>query len=69
MDLSILALLKYMKSILSPIRNEEGRRLRRIYGDKGASFRNKTHTPRIDGISNTITSVQKDNHLLEIYKI
>ena len=58
-----------MKSILSPIRNEEGRRLRRIYGDKGASFRNKTPTPRTDGISNTITSVQKDNHLLEIYEM
>ena len=56
-----------MKSILSPIRNEEGRALRKMYGDKGDFFRNRTPTPRTDGISNTITSVQKDNHLLEIY--
>ena len=58
-----------MKSILSPIRNEEGRALRKMYGDKGDFFRNRTPTPRTDGISNTITSVQKDNHLLEIYEM
>lgn len=52
-------------AILSPLRTEEGRRLRKQGIDK---FSNKALYPRQDGMSNTITSVQKDNYLQEAAK-
>ena len=50
-----------LPAILCPIRTTEGRELRR----QGIEvFRNRFLTPRTDGTSNTITSVQKDNLLM-----
>ncbi len=51
--------------ILSAQRTEEGKRLRRLHGDKNASFEHREFSPRKDGISNTITTIQKDNLLIE----
>lgn len=40
----------------------------RLYGDKGAKFsQGKQYAVRTDGIANTLTSVTKDNLLLEQY--
>lgn len=50
-----------LPAFLCPIRTIEGRVLRK----RGIEvFRNRFITPRTDGISNTITSVQKDNLLM-----
>lgn len=48
--------------VLTPLRTEEGRRLRKQGID---DFANRELVPREDGCSNTITSVQKDNLLAE----
>lgn len=48
--------------ILTALRSEEGRRLRRQGVD---TFAHKELFPRTDGIANTLTSVTKDNLLLE----
>ena len=50
-----------LPAILCPIRTTEGRELRR---QEIEVFRNRFLTPRTDGTSNTITSVQKDNLLM-----
>lgn len=55
-----------MKAILSPVRTDEARRLRRMGVDK-FSGRTLQVTDR-EPTSNTITSVQKDNYLIEIYE-
>lgn len=54
----------YLKepSVLTPLRTEEGRELRKHGIDE---FRNRELVPRQDGVSNTITTVQKDNYLYE----
>lgn len=49
--------------ILTPVRTEEAKRLRRQGVE---NFANKQLQPREDGISNTITTVQKDNLLQEV---
>lgn len=48
--------------ILTPLRTEEGKELRKQGIEK---FSNRALYPREDGVSNTITSVQKDNLLQE----
>lgn len=49
-------------AILSPIRTEEQRQLRKQGVD---TFSGRQMLPRTDGVSNTITTVQKDNLLQE----
>lgn len=49
-------------SVLTPLRTEEGRELRKQGIDE---FHNRELVPRQDGVSNTITTVQKDNYLYE----
>ena len=53
-------------SILSPIRTEEQRQLRKQGID---TFSGRQMLPRTDGVSNTLTTVQKDNLLQEPIKI
>lgn len=50
-----------LPAVLCPIRTIKGRELRR-HGIE--VFRNRFLTPRTDGMSNTITSVQKDNLIM-----
>lgn len=55
-------------NVLTPKRTEYGKQVRKMYesGDLKESRHNMTEMqPRKDGISNTITSVQKDNILAE----
>lgn len=57
-----------MKAILRPVRTEYGKRIRKDYENHKIRLPRssiKQHEPRNDGISNTITSVQKDNYLIE----
>ena len=57
-----------MKAILHPVRNEYGKRIRKDYENHRIRLPRssiKKYEPRGDGISNTITSVQKDNYLIE----
>lgn len=55
--------LMLMRTFLTPVRTEEGRRLRRIYGDT-EGFRHRHLVPRTDGCSNTLTTVLKDNLIM-----
>lgn len=49
---------------------EEGKRIRREIGDNGGiTFANRKWTPRSDGISNTLTKVEKDNLLIEPLRV
>jgi DNA (cytosine-5)-methyltransferase 1 len=55
-------------SVLSPKRTEYGKAVRKAYeaGEIQESWHNMTTMePRTDGISNTLTTVQKDNYLME----
>lgn len=57
----------FMPSVLTPKRNEYGKSVRREY--ESGELRESRHKmadlePRTDGVSNTITTVQKDNLLL-----
>lgn len=55
-------------NILTPKRNEYGKAIRKAYesGEVVESRHNMTELePRTDGVSNTLTTVQKDNMLLE----
>lgn len=59
-------------AILRPVRTEYGKEIRNAYenGEIQESRHNMTKLePRTDGISNTITTVQKDNLLKEQYRI
>lgn len=49
--------------VLTPIRTAFGREQRKLGNDR---FCNRNYVPRKDGISNTLTTVQKDNMLLEV---
>ena len=50
-------------------RTEAMKQLRREIGDNGGiRFQGKKTALRLDGLSNTITSVLKDNILVEIYE-
>ena len=56
------------RAILTPKRTEYGKAIRKAYesGEIKESRHNMTELePRTDGISNTITTVQKDNLLIE----
>ena len=60
------------KAILTPKRTEYGKQIRKAYeaGEIKESRHNMTELePRSDGLSNTITTVQKDNMLMETVKI
>lgn len=52
--------------ILRGVRTEELKAKRRIYGDRGGHlhFREQVLTPRLDGVSNTISTFDKDNYVL-----
>ena len=55
-------------SVLSPVRTEYGKAIRKQYGDNNLpeSRHNLTQLqPKQDGTSNTLTSVAKDNYLIE----
>lgn len=55
-------------NIIRMVRTEEGKKLRKEYESGNVSHRFNEHRKaevKDDGISNTITSVQKDNHLFE----
>lgn len=57
-----------MKAILRPVRNEYGKKVRKDYESHRIRLPRssiKRYEPRADGISNTVTSVQKDNYLIE----
>ena len=59
----------FEKAILTPRRTEYGKQIRKAYeaGEIKESRHNMTELePRTDGVCNTITTVQKDNMLLEI---
>lgn len=51
-----------LPAILCQIRTEQGRQLRRQGVER---FKFKFLTPRTDGVSNTISTVAKDNYLME----
>lgn len=60
------------RAILTPKRTEYGKSIRKEYesGEIKESRHNMTELePRTDGISNTITTVQKDNLLIEQYDL
>lgn len=57
-----------MKAILRPVRNEYGKKVRKDYESHRIRLPRssiKRYEPRADGISITVTSVQKDNYLIE----
>jgi hypothetical protein len=57
-----------MKAILMAVRDEEAKRIRRKLGDKGGiKFRHGTYQARSEH-SNALTSVVKDNLLMELYE-
>ena len=59
-------------NVLTPKRTEEAKLLRKDYENHRINIQRKYMQqlePRIDGVSNTITSVQKDNMLLEPLRI
>ena len=54
--------------VLTPKRNEYGKAVRKAY--ESGNFKESRHNmtnmqPRVDGVSNTLTTVEKDNYLLE----
>lgn len=58
-----------MMAILRRIRTEELKAIRRIYGDTGGHchFSDQAFEPRTDGISNAVTTFDKDNYVLVAY--
>lgn len=60
-----------MKAILTHRRTEYGKRIRKDYEAHRIAERRcnmREYVSRDDGISNTITTVTKDNYLLELYE-
>lgn len=59
-----------MKAVLSKTRTDEGRAMRKAYDRHQVGFvpTFKTRTPRMDGVSNTLTSFTTDNLVLIIQK-
>lgn len=57
-----------MKRVLRKERTEEGRRLRKQYDSHEIAYGGgmRAYQPRPDGISNTITTLLKDNYIMEI---
>lgn len=57
-------------SILRAVRTAHAKAVRRIYGDRGhCRFSDRFLLPAVDGCSNTITGIQKDNLLLVEYAL
>lgn len=57
--------------ILHPVRTEYGKAIRKKYENHAVTEKRANMQrlePRTDGLSNTITTVQKDNLVLEIYE-
>lgn len=60
-----------MKAILTYQRTEYGKKIRKDYENHRIAERRcnmRMYVPRTDGISNTITTITKDNYLLELYE-
>lgn len=56
--------------ILRRKRTEEEKQRRHIHGDKGAKFsQGREYEPADDGVCNTISTVTKDNYLMEEKKL
>ena len=62
--------MKQQAAILRRVRTEELKALRRKWGDRGGHlhFRDHKWEPRPDGISNTISTFDKDNYVMIEYK-
>lgn len=54
--------------IITPVRTEEARRLRSIYGDSVGRYADKHLRASTNEWSNTISTVTKDNLLLVCYE-
>lgn len=57
-------------AILRRYRTDEAKRIRRLYGDNSGMcrFSDRYLYPALDGVSNTITTVLKDNLLMVVCK-
>ena len=57
-------------SILRRVRTEELKSIRRLFGDRGGRchFRDHALHPREDGLSNSVTTFDKDNYVLIAYE-
>lgn len=49
------------------VRTEEGRAIRKVVGDR-ENFRHRCLEPRTDGCSNVLSTVLKDNLIMEYYE-
>lgn len=70
-DNLVLEIKNVDRMILKLQRNEYGKRIRKAYERHEIEERRcniRETVPRMDGISNTLTTVQKDNYLLEVWK-
>lgn len=67
-DCFCIELTRVRRPVLRKERTEEGRRMRKAYESKeiGYSGGMRMAVPRTDGLCNTITTVTKDNLLLEV---
>ena len=54
---------------LRKVRTEEERERRHKYGDAGARFSSRAYEPRQDGITNTISTITKDNYIMTKFRI
>ena len=63
-------MMKRTMAILRRTRTEELKAKRRIYGDGGGQchFRDHKLSPRTDGVSNAVTTFDKDNYLQVEYE-
>jgi site-specific DNA-cytosine methylase len=61
--------MKMNKAVLRKVRTEYGKTIRKAY-ESGQIYERRSNMtrlePRLDGLSNTLTTVQKDNYVLEI---
>lgn len=67
-DNLVLEVTTVNRRILKLQRNEYGKKIRKAYEKHEIQERRcnmREAVPRVDGLSNTITTVQKDNYLLE----
>jgi site-specific DNA-cytosine methylase len=61
--------MKMSKAVLRKVRTDYGKAIRKAY-ESGQIYERRSNMtrlePRLDGLSNTLTTVQKDNYVLEI---
>lgn len=61
--------MKMTKAVLRKVRTDYGKAIRKAY-ESGQVYERRSNMtrlePRLDGLSNTLTTVQKDNYVLEI---